>query len=260
VNRHARRAGSALAFSLALLAAALAVAPAHAAQEEPVGASMEDRAGVLAGSEESEVQSRLERLASKTGSWSHAFVFEGAPGGSASSERERFFDEAGLTNPPESAVLIGVVAGEDRAHVSAPGLSSAEAGDVAASMEDDFRRGDFAGGLLVGIEELEERLPEGDGRLRGPPPRYQVLDDGTFIIGGDVVGDCRTLLEDAEASGTAASREVARQAEACTEAGFPPRGAPLPGTGGPSLALVGSAALLGAWMLAPLCRRGLRRR
>jgi hypothetical protein len=165
VNRHARRAGHALAFSVALLAA-LAVAPAHAAQKRP----------------------------------------------------------------------------------------------VAASMEDDFRRGDFAGGLLAGIEELEERLPEGDGRLRGPPPRHQVLDDGTFIIGGDVVGDCRTLLEDAEASGTAASREVARQAEACTEASFPPSGAPLPGTGGPSLALVGSAALLGAWVLAPLCRRGLRRR
>jgi hypothetical protein len=213
----------------------------------------------LGGEEEVEVQSALERLASKTGLWSYAFLFDDAPGGSAS-ERERFFDEAGIIDPPERAVLIGVVVGEDRAHVSAPGLPSAEAEEVAASMEADFRQGDVAGGLLAGIEELEGRLPEGDGRLREPPPRYQVLDDGTIIIGGDVRGDCRTLLEDAEASGTAESREVARQAEACTEAGFPPRGAPLPGTGGPSLALVGSAALLGAWVLAPLCRRGLRRR
>lgn len=257
-----RTGGGGTRFLLALALvffAALSATPPSAAQEGPVGASMEDRAGVLGGEEEVEVQSALERLASKSGLWSYAFLFDGAPGGSASSERERFFDEAGIVEPPERAVLIGVVAGEDRAHVSAPGLPAAEAGEVAASMEADFRRGDFAGGLLAGIEELEGRLPKGDGRLREPPPRYQVLDDGTIIIGGDVRGDCRALLEDAEASGTAESPEIARQVEACTEAGFPPRGAPLPGTGGPSLALVGSAALLGACVLGSLCVRGLRR-
>jgi hypothetical protein len=257
VKRDGRRANFLPALFFILLAA-LAATPSSAAQEGSVDASMEDRAGVLGGEEEAEVQSGLERLASRTGRWSYAFLFDGAPGGSASSERERFFDEAGVVEPPEGAVLLGVVTGEDRAHVSAPGLSSAEAEAVTASMEAEFRGGDFAKGLLEGIEELEERLPESKGDLPAPPPKYQVLEDGTFIIGGDVVGDCRTLLEDADVSGTADSPEIAKQVEACTEAGFPPRGVSLPGTGGPSPALFGAAALLGACVLGSLFLRGLR--
>ena len=233
------------------LLAALAVTPSSAAQESSaaVDVSMEDRAHALTGEEETEIQSALELLASKKGRWTYAFLFDEAPGGSTSSERERFFDEAGVSKPPETAVLFGVVVGEDRAHVSAPGLSAAETGDVTALMEADFRRGDFAEGLLKGIVELEERLPEGKGVLPAPPPKYQVLEDGTFIIEGDVVGECRSLLEDAEASGTAQSPEIARQVEACTKAGFPPRGAPLPDTGGASLALVGAAVVLGVCAL-----------
>jgi hypothetical protein len=255
-NRDERRARFLWALFLTLFAA-LSLTPSSAAQST-VDASMEDRAGVLSGGEEMEIQSALERLASKTGRWSYAFLLDSAPGGDASSERERFFDEAGLIDAPERAVLLGVVASEDRAHVSAPGLSSAEAGDVAALMEADFRRGDFAEGLLAGIEELEERLPEGEGDLPAPPPKYRVLDDGTFIIGGDVVGDCRSLLEDAEASGTAGSPEISRQVEACTEAGFPPRGAALSDTGGPPLALAGAAVLLAVCALGLLRVRGLR--
>ncbi len=55
---------------------------------------------------------------------------------------------------------------------------------------------------------------------------YEVFEDGTIVIGGDVVGDCRSLLEDARASGTEGSKEIKRQVRVCTEAGFPPRGAP----------------------------------
>ena len=31
---------------------------------------------------------------------------------------------------------------------------------------------------------------------RGTPPRYEVFSDGTFIIGGDVIGNCKSLLQE----------------------------------------------------------------
>lgn len=219
------------------------------AQERPavVDVSIEDRAGVLSAEEETELQTALERLASEKGRWVYAFLFTEAPDGRGASERERFFEEAGVLTIPKGAVLLGVVTDEDRAHVSAPDLSSAEAEAVATSMEADFRRGAFAEGLLGGIGKLEERLSKGGGTLPGPPPKYQVLEDGSYIFEGDVVGDCRSLLEDARKAGTANSAAVRGAVEACTEAGFPPRGAPLPDTGGPLLLpAAGVLLLLGA--------------
>lgn len=246
MSRDEHRVGFLLAIFLAVFVV-LAASPS-AAQEGPavVDVSIEDRAGVLSADEETDLQSALERLASEKGRWVYAFLFTEAPEGRGASERERFFDEAGVLTVPEGAVLLGVVADEDRAHVSAPDLSSAEAEAVATSMEADFRRGDFAEGLLGGIEELEGRLSKGGGTLPEPPPKYEVLEDGSYIFEGDVVGDCRSLLEEARKAGTENSAAVRGAVEACTEAGFPPRGTSLPGTGGPLLLPAVGVLLLGA--------------
>ncbi len=75
-------------------------------------------------------------------------------------------------------------------------------------------------------------------------PGYEVFEDGTIVIGGDVVGDCRSLFESAKAAGTQNSKEIQRQVRVCTEAGFPPRGAPLPSTGGQPILPVAVALLL----------------
>ncbi len=75
---------------------------------------------------------------------------------------------------------------------------------------------------------------------------YEVFKNGMFVIGGDVVGDCNSLLEDARSVGTVGSPEIARQVEVCTKAGFPPRGsASLPDTGGPPFLIVAGALLPG---------------
>jgi hypothetical protein len=75
---------------------------------------------------------------------------------------------------------------------------------------------------------------------------YEVFKDGTFVIGGDVVGDYSLVLQEVQATGTAPSPEILRQVEVCTKAGFPPRGgASLPDIGGPPFLIVAGALLLG---------------
>jgi hypothetical protein len=74
---------------------------------------------------------------------------------------------------------------------------------------------------------------------------YEVYKDGTFVIGGDVVGDCGLLLQEVQATGRAPSSELLRQVEVCTKAGFPPPGSDaLPDTGGPPFLIVAAALLL----------------
>lgn len=74
---------------------------------------------------------------------------------------------------------------------------------------------------------------------------YEVFEDGMIIIGGDVVGDCPSLLEDAREMGTAGSPQTSMEVEVCTEAGFPPRGSDaLTDTGGFPVVTVAGAMLL----------------
>ena len=62
-----------------------------------------------------------------------------------------------------------------------------------------------------------------------PPPEYQVMKDGTLIIGGDVLVSCGDLLNFDKQEGdiTPKVRRQLRQARkeqiaVCTKAGFPP--------------------------------------
>ncbi len=74
---------------------------------------------------------------------------------------------------------------------------------------------------------------------------YEVYKDGTFVIGGDVVGDCGLLLQEVQATGRAPSSELLRQVEVCTKAGFPPPDSDaLPDTGGPPFLIVAAALIL----------------
>ena len=86
---------------------------------------------------------------------------------------------------------------------------------------------------------------------------YEVYKDGTFVIGGDVVGDCSLVGQSDRATGKAPSPETLRQVEVCTKAGFPPPGSgSLPDTGGPPLLIVAGALVLGTCALGSL---GVRR-
>ncbi len=83
------------------------------------------------------------------------------------------------------------------------------------------------------------------GRPRSTGEGYEVYKDGTFVIGGDVVGDCGLLLQEVQATGRAPSSGLLREVEVCTKAGFPPPGGDaLPDTGGPPFSIVGAALLL----------------
>ena len=89
-------------------------------------------------------------------------------------------------------------------------------------------------------------------------PGYEVFKDGTLVIGGDVVGHCNAVLQEARQTGAAPGPELLRQVDVCTEAGFPPHGsASLPDTGGPPLLTAAGALLLGTCALGFL---GSRRR
>lgn len=86
---------------------------------------------------------------------------------------------------------------------------------------------------------------------------YEVYDDGTFVIGGDVVGSCDAVLQETRQTDMKPGREILRQVEICTEAGFPPPGsAALPDTGGPPLLAIATAMIAGGF----LCVLGVRRR
>lgn len=95
------------------------------------------------------------------------------------------------------------------------------------------------------------------GRPRFTGEGYEVYKDGTFVIGGDVVGDCGLLLQEVQATGRAPSSELLREVEVCTKAGFPPPGSDaLPDTGGPPFLIVAAALLLCIYALGSL---GVRR-
>jgi LPXTG-motif cell wall-anchored protein len=88
-------------------------------------------------------------------------------------------------------------------------------------------------------------------------PGYEVYEDGTFVIGGDVVGNCGAVLQETRQTGRDPSPEILRQVEVCTEAGFPPRGSEsLPETGGPLFPIIAIALLLSS----ALCFLGVRRK
>ena len=84
------------------------------------------------------------------------------------------------------------------------------------------------------------------GRPRSTGEGYEVYKDGTFVIGGDVVGDCGLLLQEVRATGRAPSSGLLREAEVCKKAGFPPPGGSdaLPDTGGPPFLIVAAGLLL----------------
>lgn len=73
---------------------------------------------------------------------------------------------------------------------------------------------------------------------------YEVLESGTLLYEGDIGVDCRTLLQrfDEELFSTQ------QMVEACTEAGFPPKGT-LSETGGVPLLPVAVGVLLVAGLL-----------
>ena len=83
------------------------------------------------------------------------------------------------------------------------------------------------------------------GRPRSTGEGYEVYKDGTFVIGGDVVGDCGLLFQEVQATGRVPSSELLREVEVCTKAGFPlPGSDALPDTGGPPFLIVAAALLL----------------
>ena len=86
---------------------------------------------------------------------------------------------------------------------------------------------------------------------------YEVFKDGTFVIGGDVVGDCNLLFQEVRQTGRVPTSELLRQVEVCKKAGFPlPGSGSLPDTGGSPFLIVGGALLLGICALGSL---GVRR-
>jgi LPXTG-motif cell wall-anchored protein len=94
-----------------------------------------------------------------------------------------------------------------------------------------------------------------------PPPEYQVTEDGTLIVGGDVLLDCRTLgIDDIPPTASPSARTeikqtVKEQAAVCRANGFPPAEPlsfqqTLPDTGGFSLpVLAGGLMLAGGGLL-----------
>ena len=94
------------------------------------------------------------------------------------------------------------------------------------------------------VVSSEDLAVDQDGNLVGPrPPEYQVDEDGTLIVGGDVLIDCSAIGLEGES------------ARACESAGFPtavddPSGT-LPETGGaPPLLSIGLLLLAGGGLVA----------
>ena len=129
---------------------------------------------------------------------------------------------------------------------------------------------------------ISDLAADEDGNLVGPrPPEYEVTEDGTLVIGGDVLVPCsdvgspadpselRGATQQAKAQMEQARRENIRACEAAgfgTAAGTPPGGAPtqvasasaLPETGGsgaPVAALAPLALLVGGLLAFRVVRR-----
>lgn len=105
---------------------------------------------------------------------------------------------------------------------------------------------------------VAQGLPKGDPAYTSQEGLgYEVYEDGTLIIGGDVLGSCDTVLQEVQQTGAKPTQEILRQVEVCTEAGFPPPGSEsLPETSGPPLLII---ATLGLLLSGALCFRGIRR-
>lgn len=85
---------------------------------------------------------------------------------------------------------------------------------------------------------------------------YEVYEDGTLIIGGDVNSSCDTVLESVLRGPLEPTRETYMQIKACEEAGFRvPGSESLPETGGPSLPI---ATALGLILSCALCHLATR--
>lgn len=106
-----------------------------------------------------------------------------------------------------------------------------------------------------------------------PPPKYEVTKDGLIRISGDVLAECRGIVQGYQISPTEdpatraeAERKLQEYVAACRAAGFPPAGGTataqtdrrLPDTGGPAVTLFAAAMLaglgLGGLLLARLRR------
>lgn len=86
---------------------------------------------------------------------------------------------------------------------------------------------------------------------------FELYEDGTLIIGGDVAGSCDTVLETFRLTDERPPRDVYKQVEACEEFGFRvPGSESLPETGGPSLPVL---AALGLVLSCALCGLAVRR-
>lgn len=97
--------------------------------------------------------------------------------------------------------------------------------------------------------DLVYKTQEGSG--------YELYEDGTLIIGGDMNGSCDTVLQEVRQTGAKPDREILRQVEICEEAGFHvPGSESLPETSGPPLLIV---AALGLLVGCPLLLLGTRR-
>ena len=81
--------------------------------------------------------------------------------------------------------------------------------------------------------------------LRAGQGYYEVYEDGSLNIGGDVLGSCDTVLESVLEGPLEPSRENYRQVRICEEAGFRvPGSESLPETGGPPPPVLAAALLI----------------
>ena len=113
--------------------------------------------------------------------------------------------------------------------------------------------------VLLASPAAAQGLPEGDPVYTSQEGSgYEVYEDGSLIIGGDVLGSCDTVLQSIQQGPLKPSRETYTQVEICEEAGFSvPGSESLPETGGPPLPIIAALGLL--LLGGALCSLGVRR-
>jgi uncharacterized membrane protein YgcG len=134
---------------LLVLAPVPVLAPVAAAQGSD---TIYDEAGVLSDPEEQRVQEAFDQASDETGQPLYAFLVPDTGVESQEARRELLMQEAQEENVPQDAGVI-LVAPNDRWTLLA-NIDGVSEDAVSEAMAPDFRRDDFAGGLVEGAEEI----------------------------------------------------------------------------------------------------------